>query len=147
MEYLVSENPTTGDLRFITVKIIDDDNYEGEHTFMMMITTSSPAAIIVRGSTTVIIQDDNGRCIYIPTSLIITDMLFCLDANVALIFDVVVFEANVFRICVRSGINGNIERELVVTLDINDGKAGKYIHLYSYQLCINCYSHFNCSCW
>ena len=77
-EYLVSENPTTGDLRFITVRIIDDDNYEGEHTFMMMITVSSPAATIVRGSTTIIIQDDNGRCIIIyTTSLIGTDVLFC----------------------------------------------------------------------
>ena len=77
-EYLVSENPTTGDLRFITVRIIDDDNYEGDHTFMMMIKTSSPAVTMVGGSATIIIQDDNGRCIIIyTTSLIGTDMLFC----------------------------------------------------------------------
>ena len=29
------------------------------------------------------------------------------------------------EVCVESGITGNIELELVVTLDITDGKAGK----------------------
>ena len=59
MEYLVSEDPATGDLRFITVRIIDDDNYEGEHTFMMMFTASSPA-ITMGGSASITIQDNEG---------------------------------------------------------------------------------------
>ena len=58
-EYLVSENPTTGDLRFITVRIIDDDNYEGNQTFMMMFTASSPA-ITMGGSAFITIQDNEG---------------------------------------------------------------------------------------
>ena len=32
------------------------------------------------------------------------------------------------QVCVESGILGNIERELMVTLDIIDGKASEYTH-------------------
>ena len=31
------------------------------------------------------------------------------------------------QVCVTSDVSGNIELELIVTLDINDGKASKYI--------------------
>ena len=58
-----------------------------------------------------------------------------------------------FQVCVTSGIVGNIELELIVTLDNIDGRAGKYLHhaykdtYYYVCACINCFIiHFNYSC-
>ena len=69
---MVSDNPATGDLRFITVRIIDDDDYEGDHTFMMMITTSSPE-ITVGGSASITIQDNDGITSNVYIDIIMTD--------------------------------------------------------------------------
>ena len=61
------------------------------------------------------------------------------DANVALLNpDITVDETNpgpaTAEVCVVSGITGDIELELVVTLDITDGKAGKYPTLHIWPL-------------
>ena len=69
---MVSDNPATGGLRFITVIIIDDDDYEGEHTFMMMFTASSPA-ITMGGSASITIQDNDGITSNVYIYIIMTD--------------------------------------------------------------------------
>lgn len=98
-----------------------------------MIEQLSPTSFSVDGFALITIHDNNGmlrmcvRCGSFKSS-----SFYCLTIDVRIGFvelDIPVNEINPgptpLQVCVTSGVQGDIELELVVTFDITSGEAGK----------------------
>lgn len=118
----------TGDMDCIPVTTIQDEDYEGTHSFMAMVSIQTGPAVAAAGTCTVDITEDDGMYIQLnPWSSLLLDLSLA-DATVSMLVttDTVAEDVTgaVFSICADPGVTGDIELEFAATLTSNDGKAG-----------------------
>ena len=114
------------DTECITIEIIDDNDFESDHTFEVQIASIAPStAASSSGMALVVIQDNDGnlhiwmiRC-GLTLNYSFTDAAVAMDVSTLTVGET----DGSIDICVVSSIMGSVESALTVTLTTMDGEA------------------------